>query len=186
MPRTNPGKVHRQRWTRSDYYRLGELGMIAERTELIDGDIYVREPVGPAHSTSVGLISAGLRRCIDAERFLVRPQEPLTLGESEPFPDVAVVSGTARDFAKQHPTTACLVVEVSDSTLRMDRNKAKLYARHEIPEYWIVNVNDRHLEVHRTPRNGTYTHRFTVPHDGQIEALHLDQTAPLAIADIII
>jgi Uma2 family endonuclease len=77
----------------------------------------------------------------------------LALGQySEPEPDAAVVRGTVRDFAAEHPTSAVLVVEVSDSTLAFDRDvKASLYAAAGIPEYWIVNLVERQLEIHREP-----------------------------------
>jgi len=84
---------------------------------------------------------------------VVRTQLPLALGQySEPEPDVAVVVGTARDFTDDHPTSALLVVEVADATLSFDRNaKASLYAAAGIPEYWIVNLVHRQLEMHREP-----------------------------------
>jgi Uma2 family endonuclease len=85
--------------------------------------------------------------------FDVRVQMPLALGKmSQPDPDIAVVVGTFRDYEAVHPTTAVLVVEVSDTTLGYDRNtKAVMYARANVPEYWILNLNERLLEVHRNP-----------------------------------
>ena len=71
---------------------------------------------------------------------------------SEPQPELAVLAGTVDDFEADHPATALLVVEVSESSLRFDRGrKARLYARARIPEYWIVNLVEGHLEVHRDP-----------------------------------
>jgi Uma2 family endonuclease len=82
----------------------------------------------------------------------VQVQAPLALGtDSEPEPDVAVISGSRRDYA-EHPQAALLVIEVADSSLRFDRQvKGPLYARAGIPEYWIVNLVDRTLEVYRQP-----------------------------------
>ena len=75
-------------------------------------------------------------------------------------PDFAVVRGTVRDFAKERPSSALLIIEVSDSTLLYDRTtKSRIYARAFVPEYWILNLNERVLEVRLTPVKGTYTER---------------------------
>lgn len=86
--------------------------------------------------------------------FYIRTQSPLRLGKrSKPEPDVAVVPGCEKDYVQSGPpTTALLLIEVGDSTLRYDRTrKASLYARFGIADYWIVNLVDRQLEVHRHP-----------------------------------
>ena len=82
----------------------------------------------------------------------VRPQLPITLGEdSEPEPDFALVPN-APAGADEHPTQALLVIEVARDSLRRDRSrKAALYARSNIPEYWIVDVDGRSIEVVRDP-----------------------------------
>jgi Uma2 family endonuclease len=84
-----------------------------------------------------------------------RLQAPLALDDdSEPEPDVAVVAGEYRDYVSGHPSTAALVVEVADSSLGLDRRlKVGLYARAGLPEYWIVNLVEGVLEVHRGPRS---------------------------------
>jgi Uma2 family endonuclease len=72
--------------------------------------------------------------------------------DSEPEPDLCVVQGSARDYEGEHPNTAALVLEVADTTLSMDRRvKASLYASAGIPDYWILNLRDRVLEVQRDP-----------------------------------
>lgn len=78
---------------------------------------------------------------------------PLDLGQTtEPEPDILVVPGSRQQFRSAHPTTADLIVEVSDTNLSYDRHhKAGLYARAGIREYWIVNIPDRRLEVYRDP-----------------------------------
>jgi Uma2 family endonuclease len=69
-----------------------------------------------------------------------------------PEPDLAVVPGRRADYVGAHPTHAVLVVEVADSSLRLDRDeKGSLYARARIGEYWIVNLVDRVLETYRDP-----------------------------------
>ena len=88
---------------------------------------------------------------------------PLNLGrDSDPEPDLAVVRGRIEDYS-DHPTTALLIVEVSDTTLRLDRRKAGLYAAAGIAEYWIVNLNERQVEVHRSPQaDGEYAERRVI------------------------
>jgi Uma2 family endonuclease len=72
--------------------------------------------------------------------------------ESEPEPDVAVVSGTIREYSGEHPARPVLAVEVSDSSLRLDRKrKGSLYARAGLADYWIVNLVERVLEIYREP-----------------------------------
>ena len=88
----------------------------------------------------------------------VRMQCPLAMGDdSEPEPDLAVVPGRALDYVDAHPTTALLVVEVSDDSLRRDRTvKQRLYARHGIPEYWIIALPEERVEVYREPSDAGY------------------------------
>jgi Uma2 family endonuclease len=143
-----------RRWTRDEYYKMAGAGIFApgERVELIEGEIIAMTPQDSPHATAGSLAEEALRGAFGPE-FHVRSQRPLNLGqESEPEPDAAVVRGRPRDYVHAHPTTAVLVVEISDTTLAFDRGpKAALYARAGIPEYWIVNLVDRVLEVHRDP-----------------------------------
>jgi Uma2 family endonuclease len=78
---------------------------------------------------------------------------PLVLGlHTDPIPDLAVVPGRPRDQIV-HPTTAALVVEVADSSLRFDTTeKLGLYAAAGIPEYWVIDINGRQLLIFRGPR----------------------------------
>lgn len=129
-----------------------------ERAELIGGEIVVMTPQRSSHATGVRLAQETLRAAFGRGHD-VRAQLPLALDpDSEPEPDVAVVSGSPRDYRYAHPTTALLVVEVSDTTLGLDRGrKGALYARAGIAEYWIVNLVDGVLETHRDPDSGSGT-----------------------------
>lgn len=141
-----------RRWSRMEYERLIELGVFHEDEpiELLDGELVVREPKGSRHETAVALVEDALRRAFGAG-WLVRVGAPLALDDvSEPEPDVSVVRGAARDYRDAHPARAALVVEVAESSLMFDRKqKAAAYARNGIAEYWIINLTDRVLEVHR-------------------------------------
>jgi Uma2 family endonuclease len=143
-----------KRWKRVEYEQLVEKGvfMAGERLELIDGLLLVAEPQSASHFTAVRLVAVALARAF-GEGWDVRAQGPIALDDtSEPEPDVAVVHGGPRDYAEAHPADPVLVVEVARPSLAFDReHKASLYARAGRPEYWIVNLVDRMLEVHREP-----------------------------------
>src|SRR5581483_4899655 len=123
-----------------------------ERVELVDGEIVVMSPQGTRHMAVVRLIARALEKAF-GEGHDARTQGPLAVGPfSEPEPDVAVVVGSPDDYLDEHPTTAILVVEVSDSSLMLDRRKAGIYAQAKIREYWIANLVEGVLEVRRKPR----------------------------------
>ncbi len=141
--------------TCDEFEQLVDSGVFApeERLELIAGEIVQREvPVKSTHATAVQLVENVLREVFHSG-YSVRCQLPLRLSEyDEPLPDVAVVVGSPRDYVHQHPTSALLVVEVSEATLKMDREtKGSLYAEAGIPEYWVLNLPERVLEVYRDP-----------------------------------
>ena len=146
--------VHLRRWTREEYDKMIDVGVLTanDRVELIEGEIVTVTPQNRPHATAVQLGAAALRRAF-GEGVEVRQQLPLALGDdSEPEPDVAVVIGLTRDYRDAHPTTALLILEVADSSLAFDRtNKARLYARAGIADYWLVNLVDNVLEVRRFP-----------------------------------
>ena len=111
----------------------------------------------------------------------------------EPEPDVSVVQGTERDYiGTGHPTTAMLIVEVSDTTLRYDRGtKASLYAKHGIADYWIVNLEDGRVEVHRQPvadAKARFRMRYdnvTIHQKGEFVAPLAMPAARVAVSDLL-
>ena len=143
-----------RRWTRHEYERMVEAGVFppGDRVELVDGEIVTMPPQSSAHATAIRMIEETLRRAFVAGHD-VRTQLPLGLeAASEPEPDICVVPGSFQDYRDMHPTTAVLVVEVADTSLAFDRDhKARLYGRAGIREYWIANLIDRVVEVHRDP-----------------------------------
>lgn len=145
----------RRRWTVEEYHRATAAGAFRsdERLELIAGEIYEHmSPQRSHHTSGISALEEALRALLPAAHY-IRIQSPLTLApDSEPEPDLAMVTGSWRDYRESHPKTAVLVAEVSDTTLSSDRTiKASLYASVGIPEYWILNLNERLLEVHRDP-----------------------------------
>jgi Uma2 family endonuclease len=143
-----------RRWTRAEYDRLIDVGILrpGDPVELIGGELMVAEPQGTRHYTAVCLAEEALRAAF-GPGWHVRSQGPVALDdESEPEPDIAVVPGTARDYSLEHPSRPVLVLEVSDSSLSLDRErKGSLYARAGLDDYWVVNVVGRVLEIYREP-----------------------------------
>jgi len=154
---TEKGLVPR-RWTRGEYYRMGELGFFnGQKVELVEGEVITVSPMGAGHAATIAKVTRVLFQ-VFGEGFTIRVQLPLAIEpESEPEPDIAVVLGSPDDYIDEHPSTAILVVEVSDTSLLYDRTeKAKVYAKAGIPEYWIVNLLDRQVEVYRRPQGQGY------------------------------
>lgn len=147
--------ITRRRFTPEEYHRMVEIGLFdGERVELIEGEVVQMAPIGPAHGETVTVVSELLWKLF-GEGCRVRVQMPLSLGDSEPQPDVAVVPGKPGEYRDAHPTTAVLVVEVAQSSLEYDRQvKGLLYAGANIPEYWLVNLEERCVEVYRDPSLG--------------------------------
>jgi Uma2 family endonuclease len=142
-----------KRWRRVEYERLVDVGAFeGEPLELIGGQLIVAEPKGSPHAAAVGMAGDALRAAL-APGWTVRLQDPLALDdESVPEPDVAVVRGRHADYRHAHPARAALIVEVAESSLAFDRTqKGSLYARAGIADYWIVNLEDRIVEVYRDP-----------------------------------
>lgn len=146
--------IRTERLSRIEYERMIDAGILDEdaRIELLEGQLVVREPQGSPHATAIQLTAEALRVAF-GPGWSVRVQLPLALDDlSEPEPDVAVVPGAPRDYREAHPSHPVLVVEVAGASLGLDRTvKARLYARASVPDYWIVNLVDRVLEVRREP-----------------------------------
>lgn len=185
QPEPRPFRV-----TREEFYRLNELGFFqGRRAERIDGEIIIMAPQDFGHSYGTDSGHEFLKREL-GPGFWVRSQLPLELGlESDPEPDISVVAGSRVDY-RGHPQSALLVVEISDSTLRYDRTeKLRLYAEAGIPEYWIVNLIDRQVEVHRQPIASAeftgghgYRDTFTVK-PGELLAPAFQSTAQVAVVE---
>jgi Uma2 family endonuclease len=147
-------EVKTHRWRRVEYERLIETGFFrpGDPVELVGGQLIVAEPQGSRHFAAVQAMEEALRTAF-GPGWQIRGQGPLALDEeSEPEPDVAVVAGSFRDYVDGHPSRPVLVVEISESSLGLDRDhKGSLYARASLAEYWVVNLVDQALEVYRDP-----------------------------------
>jgi Uma2 family endonuclease len=186
-------EVTTRSWRRVEYERLVDLGVFTgERLELLNGVLVVREPQGSAHAAITSKVGQALARAF-GDGWYTRLHSPLALGEhSEPEPDVAVVAGAPEDYLAAHPATAALVVEVADSSLRLDRRfKAAVYAGAGLREYWIVNLPDRVLEVYREPHppadpadDWSYRSLATLPPSSQVTPLAAPH-ARILVADLL-
>lgn len=172
-----------RRWTRDEYYQMADLGWFQDQhVELIDGEIIEMSPQKNQHVVAIALVEEALRIAF-GDNHWIRIRFPLHLeSDSEPEPDVAVVPGKARDY-QDHPTTALLVVEISDTTLSFDsKRKANLYAGAQIADYWIVNLVDGRLDVYResiADQTAPFGHRYAaIKHLNRGESV-----APLSCPD---
>lgn len=147
-------EIKTRRWKRVEYERLIESGFFqpGDPIELVGGQLIVAEPQGSNHFSAIQAVEEAMRTAF-GQGWQVRGQGPIALDdESEPEPDVAVVPGSFRDYVGGHPSRPALVIEVSESSLALDREyKGSLYARAGLADYWIVNLVDRVLEVYRGP-----------------------------------
>lgn len=150
----------RLRFSVDEYYKMYELGLIKdfEKAEIIDGELIKKMGIGDRHAAAVNFLNRFFVLNV-SELVQVSIQNPLRLNDfDEPEPDVVLADLTKYD-GKRHPRPeeTMLVVEVSDTSLRFDRNqKIPLYAEAEISEVWIVNLPNNLVEVHQDPSAGIY------------------------------
>ena len=143
---------------RVEYDQLVRLGAFqGERIELLDGVLVAMSPIGPPHSSAVRKLTEKLILALHG-RAAVLCQSPFAALEfSEPEPDLSVVP--LADYDEEHPSEAHLIIEVADSSLLVDRGKKiRLYASCAVPEYWVVNLPERCIEVYTGPVPGAYSH----------------------------
>jgi Uma2 family endonuclease len=155
------------RFTVEQYHQLGEYSATGRRTELIRGYVFDKMSKSPLHS-SIGTEIYDVLFPQIPSGWWIRKEEPLTLADSEPEPDVSIVRGTRRDYEESHPRTAALVVEVAVTTLAEDRELISLYAEAGVEEYWIVIPRERKVEVYRRPIGGAYLETQIVSGDATL------------------
>lgn len=167
-----------RRLSREEFQRLGQQGFFGdERVELIAGVVVEMSPVGPPHSDEISVLNRTLVVGV-GDRAVVRVQLPFAAGDdSQPQPDLALVA--PRRWSDRHPDQAFLLVEVAESSLSYDRRvKARLYALSGVPEYWVVDVAGKQVEVFAEPVAGAYI-RHRVVAKGE-------RLAPAAFPDVVV
>jgi Uma2 family endonuclease len=148
-----------RRFSVAEYHQLIQLGILTEddNLELLEGYLVHKMSRNPPHDGTIQKVTKRLLRLLPPG-WEVRVQCAITLPDSEPEPDIAVVRGDENTYLARHPgpADAGLVVEVADSTLAADRtDKCRIYARAGIVCYWLVNLNDRLIEVYTLPSGPT-------------------------------
>ncbi len=169
----------RHRITVDEYYRMAEVGLLAPdaRVELIEGEIIDMAPIGTDHCSVVDQLTRQFVMSV-GNNGIVRVQGAVRLDWlSEPQPDLALLAARDDFYRHAHPLPAdvLLLIEVSDSTLRYDRDrKMPLYARHGIPEVWIFDLQNGELHVYRSPQDGAYLQHHSTKEPGitPLAALH--------------
>ena len=138
-----------------EYHRQPERNGNGRCTELIRGLVIEKMSKSPRHEATIKRLFRIIWNAV-GQSHVVSKDSPLTLRDSEPEPDIAVVAGHDDDFTAEHPHTALLVVEVAVSSTAEDRELAALYAEAAVSEYWIVLPAEHGIEVYRHPENGRY------------------------------
>lgn len=143
------------RFNVAQYHQMIRSGILTEDdpVELLEGWIIYKMPKNPPHRAATKLTRNALEEIVPSGWY-VDAQEPITVEDSEPEPDVVIVRGNTRDYLDRHPGSQdiALIVEIADSTLERDRTfKKRIYARAGIPVYWIINLPEQQLEVYTEP-----------------------------------
>lgn len=141
------------RFSLQQYWDLRDTGVLDEagcKYELLQGWIVPKVTHYPPHAWTVTHLGLVLDLPDD---WFPRTQCPINTEDSEPEPDYSVVRKPETQYLSRHPRgdDICLLIEVAESTLRQDQRKAEIYAADNIPQYWIINLVDRQIEIHTQP-----------------------------------
>lgn len=175
--------VHTYKFTVDEFIRLAEVGILDshDRIELLNGELIIMHAIGQRHAQAVTNLIADFGEQT-RRRYMISAQNPVELEEySAPQPDITLVPYSRRRTAKRHPNPSevFLIIEVADSSLHYDRgDKMRAYAAVGIREFWILNLEDDQLEIHRQPEGTGYRELLTIPADGT--------ASPLAFPDVTI
>ncbi len=177
-------------WTSEEYYKLADAGLFdGNRVELIGGRVIEMSAMSRPHVKAVKRAVRTFEAAF-GKGWFVQNQAPLNLDDleasSQPEPDVAVIEGDEDDYEDDHPRTAALVLEVSFTSLKYDRNKkGSLYAKARIQDYWVVNLQDRQLEVYRRPVSDASA-PFWYSYADVLILNESEAVSPLAKPDVVI
>jgi Uma2 family endonuclease len=168
------------KWSVEDYHRMIAAGILSDRrVELLAGDIVEVSPEGPLYASRIRKVACYLRRLLDS-LALISEAHPITLADSEPEPDVAIVRLPESRYDDRHPGSNDIfwLIEISDSTVVKDlEEKKKTYAAAGIAEYWVININTNLLTVFRQPEGNEYAFK---------QELNQGEIAPLAFPSSVV
>ncbi|QYX29811.1 Uma2 family endonuclease [Sphaerospermopsis torques-reginae] len=166
----------RHQFTVKQFHKMAESGILSEndRVELIRGEMIDMSPIGTRHSGCV-LFLTNLLALLLGGRALINVQNPVELDEiSEPQPDIALLKPRPDFYRNSHPQPEdiFLIIEVADTTVKYDRQvKIPLYAEANIPEVWLIDVNQEIIEVYRHPHQGIYQYIQTLEKNQSLSIL---------------
>ncbi|MEO0835655.1 MAG: Uma2 family endonuclease [Cyanobacteria bacterium J06642_3] len=150
----------RYKWSIEEWHDLVKSGVLTgKKVELLEGEIVEMSPEGILHSYTQQSVSDYLRELFKDQAY-VRDAHPITLDNSEPEPDIAVVRLPNTIYAQHHPYPEDIywLIEVSNESLTKDLDQKTItYARNSIPEYWVIDLKNNKLIVHTQPQNGSYS-----------------------------
>ncbi len=172
-----------------EWRKLGEANIFPpdSHVELINGEILEMSPIGFNHAGHLKRITNMFATLI-AGKAIVSVQDPIQLGElSEPEPDFMLLKPNPDFYSSRHPVAddVLLLIEVADSSLTYDQTqKLRLYALHNVPEYWLLNLNDNCLEVYRKPKGEVYAEKTTLYTGNSITLSQLPEIK-IQVSDIL-
>jgi Uma2 family endonuclease len=168
------------RWTVEDYHRMIAAGILFDRSvELLAGEIIEMAPEGPIHKFYAQRFADYLRDRLTG-RALIREAAPITLADSEPEPDIAVVQLPNERYRDRHPNPEDIfwLIESSNTSLKKDLEmKQPIYAEAGIQEYWVIDLQNQQLIVFRSPQNSEYTFKQELRHGS---------VSPQAFLDVVV
>lgn len=173
----------------AEWHKMGESGIFTpeSRLELINGEILEMSPIGSNHAGHLKRLIKVFSKLIPDD-IIASVQDPLQLNDvSEPEPDFMLLKPEPGFYSSRHPAAddVLLLIEVADSSLEYDRiQKQRLYALYNIPEYWLLNLNDQCLEVYRQPHDESYAEKTTLRSGNQIGLTQL-LNINIEVADIL-
>lgn len=168
-----------------EYHKMAEVGILkpTDKVELVHGEIIEMSPVGSKHASIVKRLSRLLNE-IAKNGATIGVQDPVVLDISnEPEPDISILKYRADDYSESHPGSedVLILIEVSDSTYHYDREvKTSLYAKNSIPEFWIIDVQRRRIEVYLSSDGSEYLRREVLGINDKVSVL----SQQIAISEI--
>jgi Uma2 family endonuclease len=181
------------RFSVDQYEKMIDAGVLTsgDRVELIEGIVVQKMTQHPPHAVAIDYCRDALVSLLPDD-WRLREQKPIKLSDSEPEPDLVIVRAPLRLYERRHPRPADIAVvsEVADTTLETDRrDKGRMYARARIPVYWIINLNDRCVEVYTEPRGGkspVYRRRNDYDSDSQAAlVIQDDEVGEISVSDLL-
>jgi Uma2 family endonuclease len=183
-------EVARKRFTVEEFHRMAEVGLLKpdDRVELIEGEVYEMSPIGDQHIGAVIALTDAFAPLTVQGGAHVSVQNAVLLNRiTEVYPDITLLR-RRQDHYRSHkpgPLDVLLLVEVSDTTLRFDLQvKVPLYARANIAEVWVVDLQDQRLLVHRDPTSDTFASVRTYSRGESVAPLDFPEFV-IAVSDVV-